>query len=95
MHEEPAKVLWLQNNNNNNTPGQQNQQRPGARPNGQPSPRGGASLNRWLLIIVLAMLGIYAYSFFTQNNSSNTGQVDQITYSSFYNFIDARDIKQL
>src|ERR1700693_2666950 len=93
MHEEPAKVLWLQNNNNNNTPGQQNQQRPGGRPNGQPSPRGGASLNRWLLIIVMAMLGIYAYSFFTQNNSSNTSQIDQITYSSFYDHIDAGDIK--
>jgi cell division protease FtsH len=93
MHEEPAKVLWLQNNNHNNTPGQQNQQRPGGRPNGQPSPRGGTSLNRWLLIIVLAMLGIYAYSFFTQNNSSNTSQIDQITYSSFYDHIDAGDIK--
>ncbi len=96
MHNEPANILWLQNNNNNpNTPQrQQNQMRPSGRQNGQ-TPQGGGSsnLNRWLLIIVLVMLGIYAYSFFSQNNSNNTNQVDQITYSTFYDQINAGNIK--
>ncbi len=96
MHNEPVNILWLQNNNNNpNTPQrQQNQMRPSGRQNGQ-TPQGGGSsnLNRWLLIIVLVMLGIYAYSFFSQNNSNNTNQVDQITYSTFYDQINAGNIK--
>ena len=93
MHKEPANILWLQNNNN--TPQrQQNQLRPGGRQNGQ-TPQGGSSsnLNRWLLVIVLAMLGIYAYSFFSQNNNNNRNQVDQITYSTYYDQINAVNIK--
>jgi cell division protease FtsH len=95
MHEEPANILWLQNNNNNNTPNRpQNQLRPGGRPNGSAPQGGGASnLNRWLLIIVLVMLGIYAYSFFSQNNNNNTSQVDQIAYSTYYDQIISRNIK--
>jgi len=93
MHKEPANILWLQNNNN--TPQrQQNQLRPSGRQNGQ-TPQGGGSsnLNRWLLVIVLVMLGIYAYSFFSQNNNNNTNQVDQITYSAYYDQINAGHIK--
>ena len=93
MHKEPANILWLQNNNN--TPQrQQNQLRPSGRQNGQ-TPQGGGSsnLNRWLLVIVLVMLGIYAYSFFSQNNNNNTNQVDQITYSAYYDQINAEHIK--
>jgi cell division protease FtsH len=94
MHKEPANILWLQNNNNNTPQRQQNQLRPSGRQNGQ-TPQGGGSsnLNRWLLVIVLVMLGIYAYSFFSQNNNNNTNQVDQITYSAYYNQIDAGHIK--
>lgn len=94
MHNEPANILWLQNNNNNTPQRQQNQMRPSGRQNGQTPPGGGSSnLNRWLLIIVLVMLGIYAYSFFSQNNNSNTSQVDQITYSTYYDLINAGKIK--
>src|SRR5207247_10795692 len=78
-----------------NTPQrQQNQLRPSGRQNGQ-TPQGGGSsnLNRWLLVIVLVMLGIYAYSFFSQNNNNNTNQVDQITYSDYYDHIKASHIK--
>ncbi len=95
MHEESARILWLQNNNNNNTPNRpQNPLRPGGRPNGSTPQGGGTSnLNRWLLIIVLVMLGIYAYSFFSQNSNNNTSQVDQITYSTFYDQINSGNIK--
>jgi cell division protease FtsH len=94
MHKEPANILWLQNNNNNTPQRQQNQLRPSGRQNGQ-TPQGGGSsnLNRWLLVIVLVMLGIYAYSFFSQNNNNNTNQVDQITYSAYYDQINAGHIK--
>jgi len=95
MGKQPANLLWLQNNNNN-TPGRQpNQLRPGpgGRPNGQPGQGGPSGLNRWLLVIVLVMLGIYAYSFFTQNSNNNTNQVDQLAYSAYYDQINAGNIK--
>ena len=93
MHNEPANMLWLQNNDNNTPQRQQNQMRPGGRQNGQTPPGSSSNLNRWLLVVVLVMLGIYAYSFFSQNNNNNTNQVDQITYSTFYNLINAGKIK--
>src|SRR5947209_406702 len=96
MAKEPANTYWLQNNNN--TPQRsRNQLRPapGGRPNGQTPRRGMSSLNRWLLIIVLVMLGIYLYQFFSSNNSSNntSTQRKELTYSAFYNEIKAGNIK--
>ena len=91
MKKEPANHYWLQNNNNM-PPRQQNQMRPGpgGRPNGQPPQRGISSMNRWLLIIVLVMLGIYLYQFLSaNNNSSSQSQVKQLSYSDFYNEIKA------
>jgi cell division protease FtsH len=94
MDKKSANIRWLQNNNNNTPRRQPNQLRPGpgGRPNGQPA-GGPSSLNRWLLIIVLVMLGIYAYSFFNQNNSSNANPVDQLAYSTFYDQINQGNIK--
>jgi cell division protease FtsH len=93
MHKEPANHLWLQNNN---TPQRkQNQMRPGpgGSPNGRP-PQRGMSVNRWLLIIVLVMLGIYLYQFLSANNSSSSQtQVDQLSYSDFMKEISAGNIK--
>ena len=94
MDKEPANRYWLQNNNM--PPRQQNQMRPGpgGRPNGQPPQRGMSSVNRWLLIIVLVMLGIYLYQFLSSNNnSSNQSQIKQLSYSDFYKEIDAGNIK--
>src|SRR5579859_7739110 len=93
MRKEPANRYWLQNNNT--PPRQPNQMRPGpgGRPNGQP-PRRGLSVNRWLLIIVLVMLGIYLYQFLSaNNNSTNQPQVDQLSYSDFMKQISAGNIK--
>ncbi len=93
MQKEPANHYWLQNNNT--PPRQQNQMRPGpgGRPNGQP-PRRGLSVNCWLLIIVLVMLGIYLYQFLSANNtSSNQPQVEQLNYSDFMKQISAGNIK--
>jgi cell division protease FtsH len=88
-----TRKLWLQNNNN--TPRPPNQLRGngnGGRPTGQPG-RGGSNLNRWLLIIVLVMLGIYAYSYFNPGNNTNTSQVDQLTYNAFYDQINQGNVK--
>ncbi len=94
MEKQPARVLWLQNNNNS-PQRQQNQLRPGpgGRQNG-PSPQKGISpLNRWLLVIVLMMLGIFLYQFFNNNSNSNIPQRDELNYSDFYNQINAGNIK--
>ncbi len=92
MIKNPLNILRLQNNNNM-PQRQQNQMRPPG-PNGQ-QPQGGrpSNLNRWLLAIVLALLAIYAFSYFNSANSSNSSQVDQLSYSQFYQQIDAGNIK--
>ncbi|MGB8347064.1 MAG: ATP-dependent zinc metalloprotease FtsH, partial [Ktedonobacteraceae bacterium] len=88
-----ARVLWLQNNNNT-PPRQPNQQRPGNGPNGQTPPgRPTSSLNRWLLLIVMLMLAILAYSYFSQSSNSSSSQIDQISYSQFYQQINAGNVK--
>ena len=94
MEKQPANMHWLQNNNN--TPQrQQNQMRPGPgnRPNGQPPQRGMSSINRWLLIIVALMLGIYLYQYFNASNNSSSSQRAELTYSNFYNQITVGNIK--
>ncbi len=96
MEKQPANMYWLQNNNN--TPQrQQNQLRPnpGGRPNGQPPQRSISPLNRWLLVIVLLMLGIFLYQFFNTNNNSNTPTRDELSYSDFYNQINAGNVKSI
>jgi cell division protease FtsH len=87
---------WLQNNNNL-PQRQQNQLRPGpgGRPNGQQPRRGISPLNRWLLIIVLMMLGIFLYQFLNSNSNSNSQQRAELTYSDFYNQIKAGNVKSV
>jgi len=92
MDKQPANIHWLQNNNNKSPQRQQNQLGPGNRPNGQ-TPQRGPGVNRWLLIIVLMMLGIYAYSYLNPANTSNTSNRDELTYSSFYSQINDGNIK--
>jgi cell division protease FtsH len=94
MDKKPANKHWLQNNQM--PPRQQNQLRPGpGRPNGQPPQRGITPLNRWLLVIVLLMLGIFLYQVFNNNNNSNTPPRDELSYSSFYNQINAGNVKSV
>lgn len=93
MEKLPANILWLQNNNNS-PQRQQNQLRPG--PNGQqPKPKGISPLNRWLLVIVLMMLGIFLFQIFNNNSNSNTPQRAELSYSNFYNQISAGNIKSV
>ncbi len=92
MDKQPSNIHWLQNNNNKSPQRQQNQLGPGGRPNGQ-TPQRGPGINRWLLIIVLVMLGIYAYSYLNPANTSNTSNRDELTYSSFYSQIYDNNIK--
>jgi cell division protease FtsH len=92
MDKQPANIHWLQNNNNKSPQRQQNQLGPGNRPNGQ-TPQRGPGINRWLLIIVLVMLGIYAYSYLNPANTSNTSNRDELTYSTFYSQINDGNIK--
>ena len=92
MDKQPSNIHWLQNNNNKSPQRQQNQLGPGSRPNGQ-TPQRGPGINRWLLIIVLVMLGIYAYSYLNPANTSNTSNRDELTYSTFYSQINDGNIK--
>src|SRR6266581_2520054 len=96
MEKQPANLLWLQNNNNS-PQRQQNQLRPGpnGRPNGQPNPKGISPLNRWLLVIVLMMLGIFLFQIFNNNSSSNTPQHAELKYSELYNQINAGNVKSV
>jgi cell division protease FtsH len=96
MNEQPANIHLLQNNNVPQR--QQNQLRPGgsgrSNGNGQTPQRGPSLVNRWLLIIVGVMLAIYVYMWFNTNaNSANAPQRDELSYSAFYDQINAGNIK--
>ncbi len=89
-----ARVLWLQNNNNNAPgPRQPNSMRPNQGPNGQPPQRGSSSLNRWLLVIVILMLGVYLFQFFNNANTNSTPARAELNYSDFYHQISSGNIK--
>jgi cell division protease FtsH len=92
MEKQLANVFWLQNNNNS-PQRQQNQLRPG--PNGQPKPKGISPLNRWLLVIVLMMLGIFLFQIFNNNSASNTPQRAELNYSDLYSQINAGNVKSV
>jgi cell division protease FtsH len=97
MKYEPARNFWLQNNNNTpQRPPNQLRPGPGGRPNnnGQSPQRGMSSLNRWLLVIVLVMLGIYLYQFFSSSNSS-TPQRTELSYSDFYTQLGQGNVKSV
>ncbi|HLQ27858.1 MAG TPA: hypothetical protein VK140_01310, partial [Ktedonobacteraceae bacterium] len=92
MNEQPTNIHLLQNNNVPQR--QQNQLRPGgsgrSNGNGQTPQRGPSLVNRWLLIIVGVMLAIYVYMWFNTNaNSANAPQRDELSYSAFYDQINA------
>ncbi len=96
MNEQPTNIHLLQNNNVPQR--QQNQLRPGgsgrSNGNGQTPQRGPSLVNRWLLIIVGVMLAIYVYMWFNTNaNSANAPQRDELSYSAFYDQINAVNIK--
>ena len=92
-----ARILWLQNKNNQPGPRQQNPLRSNQRPesggpNGQTPRSGSSSLNRWLLVIVLLMLGIYLFQFFN-NPNNNTPQRMELKYSDLYAQIKSGNVK--
>ncbi len=91
MSKQPDNVYWLQNSNDR----QPTRPGPTGRPNGQtPQPRSSNNLNRWLLLIVVIMLGVYIYNIFSSNiNSSSSTQRLDISYTDFYNQIQAKNIK--
>lgn len=90
-----TNIHWLQNNNGNSPgPRQPNSPRPnsGQGPNGQP-PQRVSSINRWLLIIVLLMLGVYLFQFFNSPASNNTATRVDLLYSDFYQQIETGNVK--
>jgi cell division protease FtsH len=93
MENVPANVLWLQNNNNPPGPRSQNPMRPnqGQGPNGQSPQRGSSSLNRWLLVVVILMLGVYLFQFFNANSNS-TPTSTELPYGQFYQEIASGNI---
>jgi cell division protease FtsH len=90
-----ARIHWLLNNNN--SPQRQQQQGPGrgGRPGGQSPQNRPSMFNRWLLIIFAVMIIVYLYQYFnaSNNSSSSTPQRDQLTYTQFYDQINAGNIK--
>jgi len=97
MENPPANIHWLQNNNGN-TPGSRppNQPRPnsGQGPNGQP-PQRVSSINRWLLIIVLLMLGVYLFQFFNSPGTNSAATRVEMLYSQFYQQIQSGNVKSV
>jgi cell division protease FtsH len=91
MDRQPGNIHWLQNNNGRQP------QRPGngGIPNGQgPQKRSSSSLNRWLLVLVAIMLAVYIYNFFSSSAATNNAPSrDPITYTGFYQQIQAKNIK--
>jgi len=63
-------------------------------PNGQTTPpKRGASLNRWLLILVAVMVAVYLYSYFNFNANNTAPSRTELTYSDFYTQINQKNIK--
>src|SRR3989442_56923 len=94
MDKKPENKQWRKKKKM--PPQQQKQIRHGpGDPNRPPPQRGIAPLNRWLLVIVLLMLGIFLYQVFNNNNNSNTPPRDELSYSSFYNQINAGNVKSV
>jgi cell division protease FtsH len=91
MDKQPENIYWLQNNNDR----QQLRPGPPGRPNGQgPQKPPSSSLNRWLLLIVLLMLGIYIFNYFNASSSSNTAPTSvDLTYTQFYQQINDKNVK--
>ncbi|QBD79917.1 ATP-dependent metallopeptidase FtsH/Yme1/Tma family protein [Ktedonosporobacter rubrisoli] len=91
MDRQPGNMHWLQNSND------RQQFRPGTsgRPNGPGSPkRPTNTLNRWLFLIVAAMLVVYIFSYFNSaNNANNAPQAVDLPYNTFYQQIDAKNVK--
>ncbi len=91
-----ARPLWLLNNNNLPQRQQQDQGPNGRSGGGGQSPQKGPSmLNRWLLIIFVVMIVVYLFQYFNTSSSTNssTPPRDQLTYTEFYEQIDAGNIK--
>lgn len=66
--------------------------------NGGPPPRvtGTALIVRSLIIIGVILLGWYLFQyFFTQNSSSNTPNVIEVPYSTFYQQVEAGNVKNV
>jgi len=98
MDKVPANIHWLKNNNSNAPgPRQPNSMRPNQGqnqgPNGQPPQLGASSLNRWLLVIVILMLGVYLFQFFNNANTNSTPTRAELSYSDFYHQISSGNIK--
>ncbi len=63
-------------------------------PNGQTTPpKRGASLNRWLLMLVAVMVAVYLYSYFNFNANNTAPSRTELTYSDFYTQINQKNIK--
>jgi cell division protease FtsH len=91
MDKQPENIYWLQNNNDR----QQLRPGPAGRPNGQgPQRPPSSSLNRWLLLIVLLMLGIYIFNYFNASSASNSAPTSvDLTYTQFYQQINDKNVK--
>ncbi len=86
-----SNIDRLQNNNDRQQP------RPGpgnGRPNGSSQPRPSNNLNKWLILLVGAMLIFYIYTYFNSTLNNNTSSSRQeLSYSEFYQQAQQKNIK--
>jgi cell division protease FtsH len=90
MEKEPLPTHDRLQNNTTPPQRQQNQLRPGGAPGQSPRPSG---LNGWLLLLVLVLLGVYLYYNISGSSSNNAPQRKELTYTQFYQQINAGNIK--
>src|SRR5579885_3685485 len=89
-----ARTHWLLNNNNSPQRQQLDPRNGRSGPGGQSPQNRPSMLNRWLLIIFVVMIGVYLYQYFSASSSSSSApQRDQLTYTQFYDQINAGNIK--
>src|ERR1700757_1700247 len=93
MKVQPNRMHWLLNNNDSPQRPPQGSG-PGGRPGGPTQQKRPSRLNLWLLILFAVMAVIYLYQYFNASSTSSSApQRDELTYTQFYNQINAGNIK--
>ena len=94
MKIQPATMHWLLNNNDSPQRSQPQGSGPGGRPSGPSQQKRPSRLNLWLLILFAVMAVIYLYQYFNaSSNTSSTPPRDELTYTQFYDQINADNVK--
>ncbi len=94
-----AQAIYMYQNNPNDSPSR-GSQRPGNGSNkgsngGGPKDTGTSLLIRSIIIIVVLLVGWYLFEVFTQSNNTNSANVMEIPYSTFYQQVENDNVSSL